>query len=227
VSPAIVGLDASGAPDAWRAAGFTVDEGADDGVDVVTIGQVRVRIGGAGTGIAGWTLAGVPAVTTGVDGLATRVAEPASSVEPSDVVATAAAHPNRATLIDHVVVWTADDARTIDALAAVGFEVRRVREDARPGLRQTFVRAGDVIIELVTRADLDPPADPHPARFFGLACTVADLDACALLLGDALGPITDAVQPGRRIATLQGKAIGLEVPIAFMSAAQRPLAEKC
>ena len=31
-----------------------------------------------------------------------------------------------------------------------------------------------------------------------------DLDACARLLGDALGAVKDAVQPGRRIATLPG-----------------------
>ena len=85
------------------------------------------------------------------------------------------------------------------------------------------MRAGEVIIELVARADREPPADPQPARFFGIACTVADLDACASLLGETLGPITDAVQPGRRIATLRGKAIGLDVPIAFMSTDERPV----
>jgi hypothetical protein len=54
-------------------------------------------------------------------------------------------------------------------------------------------------------------------RFWGLAMTVADIDACAALLGDRLGPVKDAVQPGRRIATLRHEACGLTVPIAFMS----------
>jgi hypothetical protein len=130
-------------------------------------------------------------------------------------------HPNGTTSIDHLVVSTPDDARTIAGLEALGFEVRRVREDARPGLRQTFLRAGEVVIELVTATTTATATAAGPdrglARFYGIACTVADLEACAALLGDALGPIGDAVQPGRRIATLRGKAIGLAVPIAFMS----------
>jgi hypothetical protein len=71
-----------------------------------------------------------------------------------------------------------------------------------------------VIIELVGPAEA---TDDGPARFFGIACTVRDLDACAALLGDALGQIKDAVQPGRRIATLRHKDLGLRVAIAFMS----------
>jgi hypothetical protein len=50
---------------------------------------------------------------------------------------------------------------------------------------------------------------------------VNDLDACAELLGDRLGPIKDATQPGRRIATLRHEACGLTIPIAFMSAERR------
>ena len=132
-----------------------------------------MRIGEPGTGITGWTLAGIPTGTTSIDGLPTRAEAPVGT----ESVAPPVVHPNHAIAIDHVVVWSVDDARTIDALVAAGFEVRRVREDARPGMRQTFVRAGEVIIELVTRADREPPADPQPARFFGIACTVADLDA--------------------------------------------------
>ena len=90
--------------------------------------------------------------------------------------------------------------------------MRRVR-DLGNGTTQTFFRAGEVIIELV-----GPIPDVDGERFWGLAFTVADLDACAALLGDALGAIKDAVQPGRQIATLRHKAVGLTVPIAFMSA---------
>jgi hypothetical protein len=45
---------------------------------------------------------------------------------------------------------------------------------------------------------------------------VADLDALASRLGDLLGAIRDAVQPGRRIATLRETA-GLGQAVAFMS----------
>ena len=54
------------------------------------------------------------------------------------------------------------------------------------------------------------------ARLWGLAFGVEDLDATARALGDLLGSPRDAVQPGRRIATLRSDA-GLGPAIAFMS----------
>jgi hypothetical protein len=45
---------------------------------------------------------------------------------------------------------------------------------------------------------------------------VKELDALASRLGDRLGSIRDAVQPGRRIATLRESA-GLGQAVAFMS----------
>ena len=44
----------------------------------------------------------------------------------------------------------------------------------------------------------------------------ADLDALATRLGDDLGAPRDAVQPGRRIATVRESA-GLGLPLAFMT----------
>jgi hypothetical protein len=46
---------------------------------------------------------------------------------------------------------------------------------------------------------------------------VADLEATAALLGEALGPTKDAVQEGRRIGTLRHKQVGVSVATAFMS----------
>jgi hypothetical protein len=50
-----------------------------------------------------------------------------------------------------------------------------------------------------------------------LAYTVQDLDATARLLGENLGRVKDAVQPGRQIATLRHKEFGMSVATAFMS----------
>ena len=55
-----------------------------------------------------------------------------------------------------------------------------------------------------------------PARFWGITFTTADIDAAAELLGDKLGRVKDAVQPGRRIATVRTEA-GLGLPVALIS----------
>jgi hypothetical protein len=129
----------------------------------------------------------------------------ASDTEPAE-------HPNTTQLLDHLVVFTDDPDRTTRSYGDLGLAARRVR-DVGNGTTQTFFRAGEVIIELV-----GPIPDVAGERFWGLAFTVADIDACVQLFGDAIGAVKDAVQPGRKIATLRHKAVGLTVPIAFMSA---------
>jgi hypothetical protein len=80
-------------------------------------------------------------------------------------------------------------------------------------MRQGFFKHGAVVLEVIGPAQ---PAGDGPARLWGLAFTVADLDATAVFLGDRLHPPKDAVQEGRRIATVD-KSAGSTVPIAFMS----------
>ena len=108
-------------------------------------------------------------------------------------------------------------ARTVKALEATGLDVRRVRDtDAETygaPMRQTFFRLGEVILEVIGPAE---PAGDGPAQFFGIALTVEDLDALPEQYGEQLGRIKDAVQPGRRIATLRHRNLGLSVAIAFM-----------
>jgi hypothetical protein len=201
-SPVLVGLDVSGTPDAWRAAGFTVD---DDGG--IRVGHVRMQTECGAKGIAGWSFKGLDA-DGDIDGLVTAA---------SELHVIPAVHPNGATLIDHVVVFSGDGARTTRALEAVGLDARRQRDAGQYGspMRQTFFKSGEVIIELI--GPVEPEPEPGPTGFFGIACTVDDLDACAELLGEALGDIKDAVQPGRQIATLRHRDIGLRVAVAFMS----------
>ena len=55
-----------------------------------------------------------------------------------------------------------------------------------------------------------------PARLWGISFLVPDMDATAAALGDLLGAPRDAVQPGRRIATLRREA-GLGPAVAFMT----------
>jgi hypothetical protein len=182
---------------AWSAAGFSVDHGE------LSAGSVRIGFS-EGEGVLGWRLAGV--APDEIDGL--PVAEPLEGdAGPSE-------HPNGVTQIDHLVVFTPDLERTTAAFEELGIERRRVREAEIEGkpLRQGFFRLGEVILEVVQHEGVEP----GPAAFWGITFTVADLDAAAALLGDRLGSIRDAVQPGRRIATVRGAA-GLGLPVALIT----------
>ena len=199
--PELVALGVAADPDAWRAFGFVVD---DD--DVCAVDGVAIRLGSAGRKISGWALADVPGGLE-VDGLPT--------VPPPPSRPTAASHANGTVALDHLVVMSPDADRTIKALAVHGVEPRRQRHTDQygPPFTQTFFRLGRPILELIGP---DTPAGSEPARFYGVAFTVDDLEATAALLGDRLGRVKDAVQPGRRIATLRREA-GAGIPVAFMS----------
>lgn len=195
-------------PDAWRAAGFTVGE---DGA--CRIGEVEVLLVGRDTGkrILAWSFGGLDApIPDDVDGLPT-FAPPAAASAGS----TGDEHPNGVIALDHLVLISPDLARTTAALGTIGLEPRRTRSTDTYGapMQQVFFRAGTTILELIGP---EVPSE-GPAAFFDLAHTVADLDATATLLGDALGAVKDAVQPGRRIATLRHRDVGMSVATAFMS----------
>lgn len=191
--PELLALALGDPPERWRALGFALAG------DRLFLGGVGVRLGAPGQGIAGWRVAGIERE---VDGLA--------SIEPLPPPSGPGEHPNGALGIDHLVVLTPDFGRTSTALEAAAIPLRRVVR--RPdGARMGFRRLGPAILELVEAAD----APAGPARFWGIAVAVADLDALAGRLGAHLGAIAPALQPGRRIATLRRSA-GLGQPVAFI-----------
>ena len=194
----LAGLTLADPPSAWRRLGFALDG------ETLAVGGIRLRCAGrdAGEGIVGWALR--DAVRTDVDGLRTEATD-AAPPEPVD-------HPNGAIALDHVVVMTPGFAATRDALAGAGLDLRRERDDLR-GVAMAFFRAGPTIVELVENARA-----PR-ATFWGLVVVVSDIDATAAALGDALGEIKDAVQPGRRIATVHAPD-GPSTAVAFMTPRQ-------
>lgn len=190
----------------WNAAGFAGD-------DVITIGATTIvataasedRGDGHRHGIVGASIHGIGEL----DGLQL------GSWVPNQDDAPPAEHPNGVVSIDHVVVMTPDSDRTTAAFAAHGVEPRRVRTIELEGgnRRQTFFWLGDVICEVVGP---DEPDGEGPARWWGLALTVRDLEATVAVLGEAASPIKPAVQPGRFVSTLR-RDVGLGVPILFIS----------
>jgi hypothetical protein len=173
------------------------------------VGRVRLAFEGGEGGITAVALSGTESLD--LDGLPALAADPASV----DSARTQAppGHPIGAVRVDHIVAFTPDLERTVAALEKTGIELRRRRGPDEPGppAAQAFFRLGEVILEVVERS-----ASSGPAGFWGITFRVADLDACARLLGERLGEPREAVQPGRRIATLRREA-GLGLPVALIS----------
>jgi len=220
----ITGIEVGDDPDAWRAVGFAVDEAG-----TCRIGSIPLHLVGTdrGRGILGWTLRGLtgpPPADGTIDGLPTSTdGTDTATGDGRDAVPAPVEHPIGATRIDHVVVLAPDLGRLVSALATVGLEPRRTRDTDTYGFpaQQVFYRLGEAILEVVGAADptAGPPgADPaQPARFFGLAMTVTDLDAAADRLAPHVGRVKPAVQEGRRIATIRHRELHLSVAIALMS----------
>ena len=206
-APTIDALDVADDPSVWRDIGFDV---GDDGTCRIGTVLVRIALPRGRRGLVGWSVRDL--ASTDLDGLPTQGSD-APPREP------AAVHPNGVATIDHLVAFTPDRARTAAALEAGGLRLRRLRDEPTPagGGYQAFFRLAEVILEVIEIPADAPRRDPDaPARLWGLAFGVESLERTAALLGDRLGEPRDAVQPGRRIATLRREA-GAGLPIAFMT----------
>lgn len=188
--------------DAWRAAGFRTDD------DAITVGATAIECSGDGRSPA-WRLWADDKLPGDLDGIPITLAP--SRREPHGTT-----HPNRVVEIDHVVLQSPDLDRTTEAFERLGTGCRRIREvpGSEPAMQQRFFRFGPVILELVGTAT---PRGDGPASIWGFAFTVDDIDVAAAHLGSACSAPKDAVQPGRRIATVRTRDLGISLPVAFMS----------
>jgi len=206
-APTIASIVVAAEPAEWKGAGFTVTD------CVVLAGTVAISLAGsaAGRGIVSWALRDVASAE--LDGLPTTVADAGA---PRECVT----HPNGVLRLDHVVAFSPDLRRTVPALEAAGLDLRRLREGptGAGAERQAFFRFGEAILEVVEHPPGTPAAEDRdaPSRFWGLAFLVGDLDASAAHLGPLLGTPREAIQPGRRIATMRREA-GLGLPVALIS----------
>ncbi len=211
-------LTIAGDPEVWRSLGLTV---TDDGV-VPLIGTSLRIVSPAddeSTGVVSWALSDIspdglesidgPTATDGLESIDGLPTEAVAAAEPMF-----ADHALGALSLDHVVVLTPDLERTSRAIAeATGCELKRVREIG--AMRQGFHRIGPggLIVELVERPEVPSGA----ASFWGIVLIVEDIDAaCGRLGPDRISPPKDAVQPGRRIATVRA-SVDLGLPVALMS----------
>lgn len=205
--PTLDQLTIADRPEAWEACGFEIADGA------CVVGETRVQLetGGEAKGLTAWSLRELRA--TELDGLVTTRSErPAPRERPL--------HPNGISALDHVVAISSDLDRTVAALQGAGLDLRRIREEPTPAgaPRQAFFRLGEPILEVVQAPAeaIERTGGDRPAFFWGLAFVAPDIDATVASLGDRVGEVRDAVQPGRRIATLRRSA-GLSLPVALIT----------
>ena len=207
MTPTVDELTVADAADAWSALGFELDG------DTCVVGDVRIRLAGAGAGrgLIGWSLREVE--STELDSLPTTRSDrlPPHGSPP---------HPNGITALDHVVAITPALDRTVTLLEGAGLDLRRVREEPTPAgaPRQAFFRLGATILEVVQEPAeaTERAGGDRPAFFWGLALLAPDLETTVAALGDRVSEVRPAVQPGRRIATLRRSA-GLSLPVALMT----------
>ena len=197
-------LTVAGDPDVWRSVGLTVSA---DGLVPLFGASLRIvppSDHDGADGLVGWAFSGIPDVGD-VAGFSTEVVDGGSPVF--------AAHPLGASQLDHVVIFTGDmDVVSAAIEARTGCERKRVRDLGE--MQQGFHRIGrgGLIVEIVQHADRD-----RSTEMWGLVMIVDDLDAaCALLGSDRVSEPKDAVQPGRRIATIRPE-VGLGSAVALMS----------
>jgi len=198
-------------PSRWAELGFIVEDGC------CQLASVRLCLAGppSGRGIVGWSLREI--ASTQLDGLPTTTSD-------RPVPEPAPAHPNGVVAIDHIVAISPAFERSVAALQAAGLDLRRVREEPTPAgaPRQAFFRLGREILELIAEPEevaQRKGTSEGPARFWGLALLVEDLELTVERLGPHAGEPRPAVQPGRSIATVRRSA-GLAIPLALMSARQ-------
>jgi hypothetical protein len=160
----------------------------------------------APAGLSAWGISGIDPAITEIDGITTVAAD---LMEP-----VLCDHPNSGTELDHVVVMTNSLDRTCGAITeATGAPLKRIRDLG--SMRQGFHRIGrgGLIVEVVERPEITEAV----ASLWGVVINVADLDHAVEMIGsDLIGAAKDAVQPGRRIATLRSEA-GLGTAVALMS----------
>lgn len=197
-------------PDAWRGAGFTVVG------NELTLGKVVIELAGveSGRGVLGWSIAGV---TGEIDGLPMCSTTSEAMAIPSE---RRSASTNAVFAIDHVVVETNDMDRTISAFAAVGMAERRsaTMSTHMGDRRQSFLWAGRVIIEVIGPVEgKESGQSTGTASIWGLALVSSNLQTTAHVLDDKLSEPRDAVQPGRKIATVRTKELDISVPLVVMS----------
>lgn len=219
--PSLIELDLPGSPTTWSDLGFVVVDDRitlDNLVLVVGSPEPRLALDPVPDGVGDWLGLPVRPISGQRHGGQTSADEAGTTSATSATTAT----PNRITGVDHIVIMTPEERSTVESIAMLGWEIRRERLSTIAGVDavQRFVWAGAVLLEIVTPVARNQESDEEPvaAQVWGVSFASSDLDETVSFLGPRSGPPRAAVQPGRRIATLQRGVVDHRLHVAIMTA---------
>lgn len=196
--------DLASASGALTRIGFDVEE--DTGVATMRAGAVAFEIEqGEPAGLVAWAFSGATDEQLRFD----PTTLPPTTLRSTGPGPSAAPHPNGVSRVEHVVAMVPRLVTTVAGLEEYAGAECRKRGEVK-GMPAAFLRAGEVILEVVEVRTLTGP------RIWGVAFAVDDCDATVSAIRDRGGDVTDpatAVQGGR-IAQCPGEVAG--ATIAFM-----------
>lgn len=199
MSPSVAELYSGDAQRPWRELGFTIEE------DRCRVGTTEIVFRDGPPGIHGWAMRDAEQSTFGP--ITTTIIE--SPVPPAGPV-----HTNSAVALHHLVLMVPEFELGRQALIAAGVTV----DSGKPfgpenrKLLRVAPRMGDFELELI-----GPVKQDHSKNWelWGLVIVVNDIDATKNYLGDLIGEVKPALQPRRRIATVN-KSAGIGTAVAFL-----------
>jgi|TARA_B100002052_G_scaffold184226_1_gene167864 hypothetical protein len=198
-TPSIAELHVGDDPKAWVHLGFNIEDNR------CRIGTTDVVFREGQPGIHAWALRGA---------LPSSFGPIPTSYLDSPIPGLASTHPNSSRGLHHLVLMVPEFKQGRSALTHAGVVVSpgKVFGSADKKLLRSTPMMGDFELELI-----GPEKEDSSRRWdlWGLVIAVEDIDVTADLLGDLLGRVKPAIQPGRRIATVS-KSAGLGVAIAFL-----------
>ena len=198
---------------AWRQLGFTVHECGCLRLNEMTIKLNSEVQEGCKRGVSGWAFSGLLPDIDSIDGIpidgsvscdCNRAGKSDESVD----------HENGVFEIDHIVIKTCNWKELDNTFRRIGIANKRSRVDEKTGTRYMFYRPSKTILEVIDRND---GSIPVAAKIWGITFSCRDIDATHNFLSDVTKTPWQAVQPGRRITTLQSGKRDVSIALAFMS----------
>lgn len=202
-------------PDSWRAAGFAVN-GAHN--KHCKFGSFRIWFEpntsvDVHKGFTAWSFANLDKDVTSI------CAVPVVPQPEIDLHSPSSEHPNGAISVDHIVIKSNNSHWIEREFRQVGILKKREMFSEKLKMNQAFYRPKSTIIEVISDVKYDDEKlnlEPQ-AYIWGITFVTRDIHLTHQLLPHLTKTPWAAVQPGRKLTTLNSFSAGLTTRIAFIT----------